>query len=435
MWRSVIGLSIGVFFVSVQPVLAKVNINTAPSSELQSLHGIGDTYADRIIDYRDANNSFDTLAEIKQVDGIGPATFEDIKPNITLGTNSTKKQTDDTDQEDDNPDDSSNPTATSSSQNDGDDDTTEEEGAGGGGGSTSLARESEMSLSMQVSPQTALAGSPVRFTARGIIDDHESHAAKYEWNFGDGARAYGDEMSHTYHHEGTYTVVLKAKTLEQTKRVMRTITVHEPTVVIDEIETGGDGSVVLKNTLDERVDLSDWRVTSGGETFEVPPMTYLAGGGSIAFSAETIHFDVARSGVALISPDGDRVDQYKNTKSTKPKDTIAQKRPRRAETNATPASVSEPGQSDDTGEKTETETGNDDREQNPASASPTSSTIVASAGAANQGGDTWPWVLGLAGVAGLGMMGMGLRPRGSAGRRASADGEVSNYTVRDISDE
>lgn len=61
-----------------------VNINTATSGELDSLDGIGTTYAQRIIDYREANGGFKSIDEIKDVKGIGDKTFEKIKDRICI---------------------------------------------------------------------------------------------------------------------------------------------------------------------------------------------------------------------------------------------------------------------------------------------------------------------------------------------------------------
>lgn len=61
-----------------------VNINTASSSELDSLPGIGPTYAQRIIDYRNQNNGFKSIDEIKNIKGIGDATFNKLKDKISI---------------------------------------------------------------------------------------------------------------------------------------------------------------------------------------------------------------------------------------------------------------------------------------------------------------------------------------------------------------
>ena len=61
-----------------------VNINTADIIELQKLKGIGQTYAQRIVDYREENGEFKTAEELLNVKGIGKKRLEDIKAFITL---------------------------------------------------------------------------------------------------------------------------------------------------------------------------------------------------------------------------------------------------------------------------------------------------------------------------------------------------------------
>ena len=61
-----------------------VNINTATLAELDSLPGIGTTYAQRIIDYRKTNGPFRSIEELKNVKGIGDKTFEKLKDKISI---------------------------------------------------------------------------------------------------------------------------------------------------------------------------------------------------------------------------------------------------------------------------------------------------------------------------------------------------------------
>lgn len=61
-----------------------VNLNTASKDELKSLNGIGEGLAQSIIDYREANGSFKTIEEIKNVNRIGQKTFEKFKDKIKV---------------------------------------------------------------------------------------------------------------------------------------------------------------------------------------------------------------------------------------------------------------------------------------------------------------------------------------------------------------
>lgn len=61
-----------------------VNVNTADSTELESLPGIGPALAGRIIDHRTANGPFATVDDLLDVSGIGPKTLERLRPYITV---------------------------------------------------------------------------------------------------------------------------------------------------------------------------------------------------------------------------------------------------------------------------------------------------------------------------------------------------------------
>lgn len=61
-----------------------VNINTADVEELKKLKGIGPAMAQRIIDYREANGSFQAPEDIMQVKGIGKAKYAKLKEQISI---------------------------------------------------------------------------------------------------------------------------------------------------------------------------------------------------------------------------------------------------------------------------------------------------------------------------------------------------------------
>jgi competence protein ComEA len=63
----------------------KININTASADDLASLPGIGPSYAQRIVEYREKNGPFHKVEDLLNVRGIGEKTFERIRDRLTLG--------------------------------------------------------------------------------------------------------------------------------------------------------------------------------------------------------------------------------------------------------------------------------------------------------------------------------------------------------------
>ena len=62
----------------------KVNINTANIEKLQTLPGIGESIAQKIIDYRNENGKFKAIEELKNVSGIGESKYNNIKDKISV---------------------------------------------------------------------------------------------------------------------------------------------------------------------------------------------------------------------------------------------------------------------------------------------------------------------------------------------------------------
>ncbi|UPQ85744.1 helix-hairpin-helix domain-containing protein [Ignavigranum ruoffiae] len=63
---------------------ALININLAEVEELQTLKGIGPAKAQAIVSFREENGAFESIESIKDVPGIGPKIFENIKAMIVV---------------------------------------------------------------------------------------------------------------------------------------------------------------------------------------------------------------------------------------------------------------------------------------------------------------------------------------------------------------
>lgn len=64
--------------------IEKISINAAGLEALMELPGIGESSAQKIIDYRETNGPFQTLEELMNVPGIKQAKFDDLKDYICL---------------------------------------------------------------------------------------------------------------------------------------------------------------------------------------------------------------------------------------------------------------------------------------------------------------------------------------------------------------
>jgi competence protein ComEA len=63
---------------------AIVNINTADETTLETLNGVGPALATAIIQYRTEHGPFTSVDQLDDVSGIGPATLEKLRPQVTV---------------------------------------------------------------------------------------------------------------------------------------------------------------------------------------------------------------------------------------------------------------------------------------------------------------------------------------------------------------
>ena len=64
----------------------KIDINVADAERLAAtLDGVGEVRAQAIVEYREANGDFPSVASLTAVTGIGPATLESNQERLTVG--------------------------------------------------------------------------------------------------------------------------------------------------------------------------------------------------------------------------------------------------------------------------------------------------------------------------------------------------------------
>ena len=61
-----------------------ININAASETELETLSGIGEVLAATIVEYRTQNGPFASVEDLMDVSGIGPATLDEIRDQVTV---------------------------------------------------------------------------------------------------------------------------------------------------------------------------------------------------------------------------------------------------------------------------------------------------------------------------------------------------------------
>ena len=62
----------------------KININTAAKEELMTLSGIGASKAESILKYRQEHGNFQSIEDLKKIEGIKDGVFNKIKDDITI---------------------------------------------------------------------------------------------------------------------------------------------------------------------------------------------------------------------------------------------------------------------------------------------------------------------------------------------------------------
>ncbi|MFQ5328396.1 MAG: ComEA family DNA-binding protein [Thermodesulfobacteriota bacterium] len=62
-----------------------LDINSATAEELQGVRGVGESLAERIVEYRNEHGPFLTVDDLRQVSGVGEHNFNTLRDQLVVG--------------------------------------------------------------------------------------------------------------------------------------------------------------------------------------------------------------------------------------------------------------------------------------------------------------------------------------------------------------
>ena len=71
---------------TVKTEAQKLDLNSATAIQLQKVYGVGPSYSERIIKFRNKINGFHSFIELQQVYGLTPEVIQNIKADFTIKT-------------------------------------------------------------------------------------------------------------------------------------------------------------------------------------------------------------------------------------------------------------------------------------------------------------------------------------------------------------
>lgn len=163
-------------------------------------------------------------------------------------------------------------------------------------------------------------GAPLTFTGRVFgIKKEPIENARMVWSFGDGGRAEGASVVHTYYYPGDYIAVLDAASGYYSASDRVAVHVVAPLLTL---RTGGDlarSFVAIENRGSDEVDLSIWQIKSNDKIFILPQNTILGARKTLTLASEVTGLSTpAGSIVSLHFPNGTRVEMQSDVPALAP---------------------------------------------------------------------------------------------------------------------
>ncbi|MEV6030297.1 ComEA family DNA-binding protein [Nonomuraea sp. NPDC052116] len=66
------------------PATTVLDLNSATTDQLEQLPGVGEVLAARIAQFRDTHGGFTTVEQLREVTGIGPRKYDELKPKVRV---------------------------------------------------------------------------------------------------------------------------------------------------------------------------------------------------------------------------------------------------------------------------------------------------------------------------------------------------------------
>ena len=178
------------------------------------------------------------------------------------------------------------------------------------GGSVALSDVRKVKPQLLVTPGRVRIGTihaPLTFTAAAYDQDTKTvRDAHYLWSFGDGSTGEGPVVHHSYRLPGEYIVVLTASRNELAAIGRTTVVIEEPHVRVVGARPGFQSSwIELENKGGAEVNLGNWHLQSGEQSFLIPRDTIVGTGKRLALPFEHTRLAVGERTIRLLYPHGE----------------------------------------------------------------------------------------------------------------------------------
>src|SRR3989344_9590515 len=145
-------------------------------------------------------------------------------------------------------------------------------------GNTSWPVEPQVFASI-TSEGVVITGAGIKFTGKAFgIKKEPLTNARYSWNFGDGASAEGEQVTHIYDFPGEYLTIMNASSGDFSGSARTKILVIPSDIAISEVVLGEKGYVSISNPTRYEIDLSFWQMRAGTTTFMFPENSRILSG-------------------------------------------------------------------------------------------------------------------------------------------------------------